>query len=230
MSNETSFDLKAFLEESKQTLLNPSAYFENMKTAGGMTEPIIKAVLYGLIAGIFGFLWGILNLGAMGGGLFGGAVGVMILVWSVVGAVIGLFIGAVIILVLSSIAKGSTDFESCVRISAALMVLSPIRAFFGFLTGLNLYLGLLVSLAIGLYMVYMLYYSLVKTLKAEQGTSRIISYVLVGLIVLMMLVGMGTRKRAARFLDRDFDKRTEKAMKELQEKMDEAAKEMENSN
>ena len=48
-----------------------------------------------------------------------GAIGIMAFIWSVIGAVIGLFIGAVILLVISSICKGSTDFEANMRVTAA---------------------------------------------------------------------------------------------------------------
>ena len=65
MSESTSFDLNAFIKESKETLLNPKAYFSTMKTSGGMAEPVIKALIYGVVAGIIVFLWGILGLGGL---------------------------------------------------------------------------------------------------------------------------------------------------------------------
>ncbi|MBK8883074.1 MAG: hypothetical protein IPN67_12015 [Bacteroidales bacterium] len=77
MSNET-FDFNAFIQESKEVLVNPKSYFSTMKTSGGMTEPIIKAVIYGAIAGAIAFLWSILKLGAVTGGLLGGSIGIMV--------------------------------------------------------------------------------------------------------------------------------------------------------
>ena len=71
--------------------------------------------------------------------MFGTAVGILSIVWSVVGAVLSLFIGAVILLVISSICKGSTDFESNLRVTAAVMVVMPISAFLSFTGGINLY-------------------------------------------------------------------------------------------
>ena len=65
MSEPASFDLNAFIKESKETLLNPKAYFSTMRTAGGMAEPVIKALIYGVVAGIIVLLWGLLVLGGL---------------------------------------------------------------------------------------------------------------------------------------------------------------------
>ena len=52
-----------------------------MKTTGGMTEPLIKAVIYGAIAGVISFIWSLLKIGAVTGGMFGGAIGIMVFIW-----------------------------------------------------------------------------------------------------------------------------------------------------
>jgi hypothetical protein len=204
--SDVSFDVNAFIQESKSVLTNPKAYFSTMKTSGGMTEPIIKAVIYGAIAGAFSFLWSILKLGVVSGGILGGAFGVMAFIWSIIGAVIGLFIGAVILLVISSICKGNTDYEANVRVTAACMVIMPVSAFFGFADHLNVYLGTIISIAISLYSIWLLYNGLVEALRANPETSRIVSYVLVGLVVVFTLIGFGARKRANEFM-RDFNNR-----------------------
>ncbi len=64
MSNGT-FDFNEFIKESKDVLVNPKSYFSAMKTSGGMSEPLIKAVIYGAIAGVIAFLWSILKIGAV---------------------------------------------------------------------------------------------------------------------------------------------------------------------
>src|SRR5450759_826182 len=130
--NNGTFDFNEFIKESKDVLVNPKSYFSTMKTSGGMTEPLIKAVIYGAIAGVIAFIWSLLNIGAMGGSMFGGGFGIMILIWKIIGSIIGLFIGAVILLVISSICKGNAGFEANLRVTAAVMVVMPISAFFGF--------------------------------------------------------------------------------------------------
>src|SRR5664280_1908112 len=154
---DSTFDFNLFIKESKDVLVNPKSYFSTMKTTGGMTEPLIKALIYGAVSGILTLIWSLLNIGAMTNSFFGGAIGVMAFIWAVIAAIIGLFIGAVVILVISSICKGSTDFESNLRVSAALLVIMPINAFLGFAGHFNLYFGVIVSLAVGLYAMWMLY-------------------------------------------------------------------------
>lgn len=196
-----SFDFNAFINESKETLLNPKAYFAALKTTGGMAEPLIKAVIYGAVAGVFAFLWSVLKIGAVTGGMFGGAVGVMVFVWYIIAAVIGLFIGAVIVLVISAICKGSTDFESNVRVTASLMVLMPISALLGFAGGINLYLGAVVTLCVNIFSLWLLYNALNETLKAKQETTKIVSYVLIALFVLAMFMKIATLRKANQFME-----------------------------
>ncbi|MCU0473237.1 MAG: YIP1 family protein [Bacteroidales bacterium] len=200
MSNST-FDLNALIKESRDLLVTPKAYFSTMKTTGGIAEPLIKAVIYGAVAGIIAFLWSILKLGGATGGMFGGAVGIMMFVWYIVGAVIGLFISAVIILVISAICKGNTDFEASVRVTAAIMVIMPISALLGFVSGLNLTAGLLVGLAVNIFALYLLYHALVEALKAKPETTKIVMIVLAAILVLFLLVGMGAKKKANKFMN-----------------------------
>ena len=216
MSNGT-FDFNVFIKESKDVLLNPKAYFSTMKTSGGMAEPLIKAVLYGVISGVFGLLWSLLNISGLSGGMFGGALGIMALIGPIIGAIIGLFIGAVILLILSSICKGNTDFEANVRVTAAVMVVMPISAFFGFASGINLYLGIIIGLAINLYSLWLLYNGLVEALKANEGTAKILGYVLAALFVIFMIIGLGAKKAANSFMN-DFDNSDVKELlKDLEE-------------
>src|SRR5664280_1691597 len=204
--SDTSFDFSLFMKESVDVLVNPKSYFSTMKTTGGMTEPLIKAVIYGAISGALAFIWSLLRLGAMTGGLFGGAIGIMVFIWS--------FIGAVILLVISSICKGSTDFEANIRVTASVMVLLPIRSFFGFAGHFNIYLGVIIALIIGIFSLWLLYNGLVEALKSNPETAKIVSYVLVALIVLFTLIGFGTARRASRFMNEFNSKDMKEMMKD----------------
>ncbi|HUX58976.1 MAG TPA: Yip1 family protein [Bacteroidales bacterium] len=203
MSNGT-FDFNLFIKESKDVLVNPKSYFSTMKTSGGMAEPLIKALIYGAISGVFSFIWSLLNIGAVTGGLFGGAIGIMVFIWAIIGSIIGLFIGGVILLILSAICKGNTDFEANVRVTASLMVIMPISSLLGFAGGLNLYLGVIIGLAVNIFMLWLLYNGLVEALKSNPGTTKVVSYILVALFVLFMLIGLGAKKAANSFM-KDFN-------------------------
>ena len=189
MSNGT-FDLNAFIQESKEVLVNPKSYFSTMKTSGGLTEPIIKAVIYGAVAGAISFIWSLLHFTIGSGGLFGGVMGIGLFFTYTIGAVIGLVIGAIILLVSSSICKGSTDFETNVRVVAAVMVLMPINALLGFTIHINLYLGSIISIGVSIFYLWLLYNALIESLKSKPETTKILMYVLAALIVIFSLVAL----------------------------------------
>jgi hypothetical protein len=192
--------VNAFIKESKETLLNPKAYFSTLRTAGGMAEPVIKALIYGVVAGIIVFLWGILGLGGLAG-VFGAGIGVMGLVYTVISAVIGLFIGAVIVLIISAVCKGNTDFEACLRVVASIMVVFPVSALLGFISGISPVLGGIIGLFVNLYALYLLYFGLTESLKTNPGTTKILMYVLAILLVIIMIAGFGTRKRMNKYMN-----------------------------
>jgi hypothetical protein len=213
MSNGT-FDFNLFLKESKETLLNPKSYFSTLVLSGGITEPLIKAVIYGTVTGIFYLLWGFLHFGIAGSTLLGGAVGFMGFIYAIIGTVIGLFIGAVVLLIISSICKGNTDFEANLRVTASVMVVMPISAFLGFLGGINLYLGMVGSILVSAYALWLLYHGLVESLKCKADTAKIVCYVFAGLVLLFLLIGMSTANRANRLL-REYNKDARELLKDM---------------
>jgi hypothetical protein len=212
------FDFNVLIKESKDVLTNPKSYFSTMKTTGGMTEPLIKAVIYGAIGGVFAFIWSLLKIGSVTGGVLGGAVGIMIFISYVIGAIIGLFIGAVVLLVISSICKGSTDFEANVRVMAAAMVVMPISAFLGFAGHLNLYLGAFVTLAVNIFALWLLYNALIEALKSKPETTKIVGYVLIALFVLVMLAGLAAARKTNQIFDQFNNSDVKELLKDLENK------------
>jgi hypothetical protein len=188
MSNEN-IDIQKLFRESRETLLNPKSYFPSMPLSGGHAEPLIKAAIYGTVAGLFALLWSLTGFTDVGNAFSGGAVGIMALIVSIIGAIVGVFIGGALMLLVSAICGGNTDYEANVRVTASLMVLYPINAFFSFLSGISLILGILVGLAISLYSVYLLYIAESTALKGRESSARIVAIVLV---VLALLGSLGS--------------------------------------
>jgi len=188
--DEKGFNLSAFISEWKETLLNPKGYFATMKTQGGLGEPIIKALIYGTVAGIIYFIWSLLHFGSYGVGYFGAMGSVGVLFMSIIGSVIGVFIGGVIVLIISSISNGNKDFEACLRVAAALMALYPVSALLSVVGGIHLSLVTIVSLAVNLYGLYMLFLAITEALKGDEKTVKIVAYVLGGLLILFVIIGL----------------------------------------
>jgi len=187
--SDLSIDFKKILNDSRETLLNPKEYFASMPLSGGLVEPLIKAAIYGTLAGLFSLLWSVLGLSAVGAGLLGGAVGFVSLIYSIIGAIIGVFICGVIMLVISAICGGNTDFEANLRVAASLMVLYPINAFLAFFYGINFTLGGVLGLAVNLYGIYLLYEAVIHALKGKESSAKIVIIVLAVIILLGFFQG-----------------------------------------
>lgn len=195
---EVAFDFKKFIDETKATLLTPADYFSVMPKTGGFAEPLIKTLIYGFTAVFINFVWAIINLrpfadafGGMFGYGFGIGIGSIFYIWliflSILFYVFALFVLGAIILVISAICEGNTDYEANVRISASLMVLAPISVFFGFLERINLFLGSTVSIIIVLYGFWMLYNAITKSLNGNIATAKIITIIISIIPVLVIL-------------------------------------------
>jgi hypothetical protein len=182
MSN-LSFGFKAFIKESIDVLINTKSYFSKMKTTGGVAEPLIKALIYGAVAGIIGFLW---NLVDLGGPVIGSISGFMIIIWFIIGAIVGLFVGAVLLYIISGICRGSKDYEANVRVIAATLVLFPFNVLLSFTGGLNVIAGIAIMLAIDFFALYLLYHGLIQTLKANPVSVKIVIILLAILSTLLI--------------------------------------------
>jgi hypothetical protein len=227
------FDFKKLIDDSKAVLMTPKEYFASMPKTGGYVEPLIKAVIYGLIAGILTFIWSLLHLtpaaGILGKWMGGGTVGVMSIVTAVIGAAIGLFIGGVILLIISAICGGSKDYEANVRVTAALMVLSPINALLSFTGGISIYLGAIISLAVSLYGIWLLYNALIHALGAGEKAAKVVSIILAILPVISLISMLTCYKAASTVSDKYMKdaKQQEEALKNFNKLMEEMKKQQE---
>ena len=226
---EGGFDFKKFIDDSKAVLTTPKEYFSSMPTSGGFVEPLIKATIYGTIAGVISLIWSMLKLTAAAGafgGMIGGGVGVMALIGSIIGAIIGLFVGGVILLIVSAICGGNTNYEANVRVTAALMVLSPVNALLSFTSGINLWLGGLISLAVSLYGLYLLYHAIVGALKGKEGTAKVITIVLAAIVGLVLISALTCAKAVSTIGDK-YQADSEKYLKQNEETLKDFNKMME---
>ena len=188
MSNQ-SIDFNQLLIDSRETLFNPKDYFSTMPLKGGYAEPVLKAAVFGVAAGLFSLLWTLLGLSALGDTIWSGPIGFMALIYSIIGAIMALFIGGGLMLLISAICGGNTDYEANVRVAASLMVTYPINAFMAFLYGINTGVGSVVGLAITGLSIYLIYHAVVQSLKAKEPSVKIVAVVLVLLSLLTFYAG-----------------------------------------
>jgi hypothetical protein len=233
METKSGFDFQKFINDSRDVLLNPKDFFSRIELTGGMGEPLLKALIYGAIAGLFSMLWSFMNIG----GLFGSATGIGLFFTTLIGALIGALIMGVIVLIFSSICGGNTDYEPNFRVAVAIMVILPISTFLNVISGLSGWLGTLVSLAVNLYALYVLYFGLFVALKGKESSAKVLGFVLAGILIFFMLIG-AISHRAARRLSgygskqferhmKDFEKAAKKIEKEATAHYGEVLKELE---
>jgi hypothetical protein len=187
---ESSFDFQKFFADSLQILVNPTEYFTRIEKGGGLGDPIIRAILYGITAGIINFIWGILKLGSAGGwfgGLLGSGISIMALIFTIIGSVFLLFIGGIIILILSAICGGSTDFEASVRVSASTMIVIPLSALIGVTSGVSFFMRSLITLLISVYGIFLMHKGIIHTLNGKKAVARIVAIILSVFPVLFIL-------------------------------------------
>ena len=160
-----------------------------MPLKGGYAEPVLKAAVFGIAAGLCSLLWTLLGLSALGDTIWSGPIGFMALIYSIIGAIMALFIGGGLMLLISAICGGNTDYEANVRVTSSLMVTYPINAFMAFLYGINTNVGSVVGLAITFLSIYLIYHAVVQSLKAKEPSVKIVAIVLVLLSLLTYYAG-----------------------------------------
>lgn len=166
------FDFRKFLSETRMCLLDPRNYYASMPKEGGFTDPVLKALAYGFLASVFSFIWKSFNMLPYSGILTAGNV-LTNLMLSLLGGVLLLFIIALVVQGLSMVTGGSRAFEPSLRGAASMLALYTLGSALDFTEGIHPALGTLVSAAIWLYGMWMLYNLLGKALGTKEEPTKI---------------------------------------------------------
>lgn len=190
---DTGFTFRAFFRDSILSLARPWEYYPSMRRGKGIGEPLAAACIWGVITGIISFLWSVNGLGDIAGPLgkiIGGGFGILFFFGSLAGAVFILFAGGLAILVLSSLCGGSTEFEPSLRVSASLLVIMPLKALLGFITGAGQEWGSIISFLTSIYAVWMLYHALKHALGCGARRAGAAALILSSLPLLALMGGI----------------------------------------
>lgn len=181
--SETGFSAQAFVDDSRRVFTDTRAFFSALPVSGGFTDPLVRAVIYGLAAGVINLFWSLFGVGIMP---FGSS-GLLALVGMPVMAVFSLFLGGAVIWGVSWLCGGLVAFEAALRVQAVLMVLFPLRAAVNVFYAASPRLGVVLDLALAFYGVWLGYNALLLTLKAEEGKARIAGIAFAVLVLLTAL-------------------------------------------
>ncbi len=131
-----------------QTAINvvtkPAEFFQTMPKTGGYLEPLVFAVIMGLIAGIIQALVSFIGLGPAGGFGAGTRSALTMIIFMPIAAAIGSFIGGAILFVIWKLMGSQEEYEAAYRCGAYLMALAPITAIINIIP----YAGGIISMAI----------------------------------------------------------------------------------
>ena len=135
------------LETVKKVILDPVGFYRGMPKGGGFGDPLVFVVVLGLVSGIIQAVLSLVHLGPVGSVMM--ALGFIILapIWILIGS----FIGAAILFVIWKLMGSGESYETAYRCAAYAAAITPISA----VAGIVPYIGGLVGLAWGLYLVVM---------------------------------------------------------------------------
>ncbi|SRR6056297_1896230 len=131
------FDLGTVIAQAKQVITDPTGFYRAMSRSGGYSEPLIFALVMGVMAGIIYALLSILGLTGAGLG------GLAAIIMAPLLMLIGSFIAAAILFVIWKLMGSPHGFEVAYRSVAYSYAIVPVLAVFSIIP----YLGTLLRVA-----------------------------------------------------------------------------------
>lgn len=208
--NEMNF--AAMPQKAINVVTRPAEFFQGMPKTGGFPEPLVFAVVMGLIAGIIQAILGIIGLGPAG--MHDSAMSSLsMIILMPIFAAVGSFIGGAILFVIWKLMGSQENYETAYRCGAYLMALVPITTIINAVP----YVGIIISMAI------YVYYLVAASVQVHQIPSQK-AWLVFGIIgVILALLGV-TSEYKARHMRPELEK-----WRQMGEQYREAAKDMEKS-
>lgn len=195
----------AIVTNAKMVITNPVEFFRTMPKTGGFGDPIVFAVVIGVVVGLIQAVIGFVTLPGVAKFAALGAV-----IMAPIFAVIGSFIGGAILFVIWKVLGSNEEFETAYRCGVYSYAIAPITV----LAGLIPYVGGLVGALWGLYLVVT---ASVEVHKIAAKTAWTVFGIIVGLFLVM---GFGCRMAA---------RKVASGAQAWQQEMQKATREMEKS-
>ena len=137
--------VQAIIDTAIKVMTQPVEFFQTMPKSGGFADPLVFAVLLGVVSGVVRAVLGLLHLG----GALGFGTAILAIIVTPVIVLIGEFIVAAILFVIWKLMGSNESYETAFRCSAYSAAISPIVV----LVNIVPYVGGLAGLAWGLYLI-----------------------------------------------------------------------------
>ena len=193
MDNATGMDaqkkspVQGIIDTVQKVILNPIEFYRGMAKTGGFVEPLIFAVVLGVVTGVIQAILGFFHFGSVAGGIM--ALGAIVMTPIIV-AIFG-FVGAAIVFVIWKLMGSNESYETAYRCGAYASAISPIAA----VAGLIPWVGGLVGLA---WMTYLLVTASVEVHKLPAKKSWMVFGIIAAVFALMSLSGQVAARKAQR--------------------------------
>ncbi len=207
--SDSNFNLGKVIEDAKQVVTQPVAFYKSMPQTGGFAEPCIFLVVMALIMGAMATLFSFFGMGKMGAV----AIGFSSIIIIPVMALIGSFVGALIMFVVWKLMGSEKDYETAYRCIAYASVIYPIMPLVAWMP----YLGTLVGVGWGMYLMYL---ATLEVHQIKQQTAQTVIGVLAAVIIFIQLSG--------EYAARNIQATIEESTKEWQQGAEEMGKAFEN--
>ncbi|MCU0571737.1 MAG: YIP1 family protein [Syntrophobacteraceae bacterium] len=178
-------------ETMMKVITDPVGFYQSMPRAGGYVEPLVFAVIMGVIGGLIQAVLSIFGIGFTGTILVALA---SILLVPIMIAIFG-FVGAAILFVIWRLLGSQEPFETAYRCGAYATAISPVTTVLGIIPYIGPILGVV-------WMTYLMIIASIQVHQVKPRTALIVFGVLGGLLVLSSI----SSQFAARKMEKQLDK------------------------
>ncbi len=192
------------LNTAVTVIKNPVGFYRDMPKTGGFVEPLIFAVVMGLISGVVTAILSIFSLGSAASFFMGIA---FIIFYPIMVAIFG-FVGAAIIFIIWRIMGSQEEYETAYRCVAYAIAISPITTLLGIIP----YLGAIISL------VWWLYLMIAASTEVHKIPQKK-AFMVFGIICILMIM----LSTCSQFTARKFQKSAEEFSVQMEEMTPEEA-------
>ncbi len=119
--------VEEIIETAKKVILAPVEFYRGMPKIGGLVDPLIFALVLGVVSGVIQAVLGLLHLGVRVSVMEALSMIILAPIWIVVGS----FIGGAILFVIWKLMGSNESFETAYRCGAYASATSPIMAVLG---------------------------------------------------------------------------------------------------
>ncbi|NLD35544.1 MAG: hypothetical protein GX654_01600 [Desulfatiglans sp.] len=182
-------NVKNILNTAMKVITNPVGFYREMPKTGGFVEPLIFAVVLGLVSGVITAILSIFSLGSASSFWMGLA---YIILYPIMVAICS-FIGAAILFLIWKIMGSLEPYETTYRCVAYATAITPLTVILGIIP----YLGSILGLAWGL---YLLLVASTEVHKIAQKTALMVFGIIFILLAIFTTCGQFTARRVQKSL------------------------------